>query len=170
MILDGSICNKNTLHQTLLYQLELNGNFDMPTRQTWLQLSCLRAGDDAAFVVLRLLTGAFLLHGVWDNIVSAERMDEFAGFLRANRFAYPELMAPLSVWAQFFCGLAFVVGALTRWAGVVCAGNFAIACVMVHWQQDFRGWWPAAVLVAIGVLLATHGAGRHSVDEQLYGK
>ena len=142
----------------------------MSTRSTWLQLSFLRNGDDAAFLLLRLLIGAFLLHGVWDNIVSAERMQEFVGFLRANRFPYPELMAPLSVWAQFFCGVAFVVGALTRWAGIICAVNFAIACVMVHWQQDFRGWWPAAVLVAIGLVLATHGAGRYSVDEQLHGR
>lgn len=139
----------------------------MPTRWTWLQLSFLRAGDDLAFLLLRLLTGAFLVHGVWDNIASQDRMQEFVGFLRAHQFAYPELMAPLSVWAQFFCGLAFVFGALTRWAGVICAVNFAVACVMVHWQQDLRGWWPAAVLVAIGLVLATHGAGRYSVDEQL---
>ena len=142
----------------------------MPTRWTWLQLSFLRAGDDLAFLLLRLLTGAFLVHGVWDNITSPDRMQEFVGFLRAHQFAYPELMAPLSVWAQFFCGLAFVFGALTRWAGVICAVNFSIACVMVHWQQDLRGWWPAAVLVAIGCVLATHGAGRYSVDEQLHGR
>lgn len=139
----------------------------MSTRRAWIDLSFLRAGDDLAFLALRLLTGAFLIHGVWDNIESAKRMEEFVGFLRANKFIYPELMAPLSVWAQFFCGLAFLAGALTRWAGVICAFNFVVACVMVHWHQDLRGWWPAAVLVAIGVLMATHGGGRFSVDERL---
>ena len=81
--------------------------------------------------------------------------------------AYPDLMAPLSVWAQFFCGLAFLFGALTRWAGLICAFNFVVACVMVHWHQDFRGWWPAAVLVVIGLVMATHGAGRFSIDERV---
>ncbi len=139
----------------------------MHTRAAWLQLSFLRAGDDLAFLLLRLLTGAFLVHGVWDNIESAARMQEFIGFLRANGFAYPDIMAPLSVWAQLLCGLAFLLGALTRWAGLVCAFNFAVACAMVHWNQDLRGWWPAAVLVVIGLLMATHGAGRFSVDELL---
>lgn len=137
----------------------------MSTRGDWIQLTFLRAGEDAAFLLLRLLTGAFLVHGVWDNIESAARMQEFVEFLRANKFSYPELMAPLSVWAQFFCGLAFLAGGLTRWAGLVCAFNFVVAVVMVHWNQDLRGWWPAAVLVVIGVLMATHGGGRFSLDE-----
>ncbi len=139
----------------------------MSTRPGWIQLSFLRAGDDFAFLMLRLLTGAFLIHGVWDNIESTTRMHEFAGFLRANGFAYPQIMAPLSVWAQFLVGVAFLLGAFTRWAGLICAFNFVIACVMVHWHQDLRGWWPAAVLVAIGGLMATHGAGRFSLDELL---
>ncbi|PWF43926.1 DoxX family protein [Massilia glaciei] len=137
----------------------------MPTRAAWLELSFLRAGDDLAFLLLRLLTGAFLLHGVWDNIESAARMQEFVGFLRANKFIHPELMAPLSVWGQLFCGVAFLLGALTRWAGLICALNFVVACAMVHWHQDLRGWWPAAVLIAIGLVMATHGAGRFSLDE-----
>lgn len=141
--------------------------FDMATRSDWLQLSFLHAWDDLAFLFLRLLTGAFLVYGVWDNIESAKRMEEFVGFLRANNFSYPEIMAPLSVWAQLICGLAFLLGFMTRWAGLICAFNFIVACVMVHWDQDFRGWWPAAVLVAIGLLMATHGAGRFSVDERL---
>lgn len=139
----------------------------MSTGTDWLHLSFLRVGEDVAFLALRLLTGAFLVHGVWDNIESATRMEEFVGFLRANKFAYPELMAPLSVWAQFFCGLAFIFGALTRWAGLVCTFNFVVAVVMVHWNQDLRGWWPAAVLIVIGLVMATHGPGRLSVDARL---
>jgi len=120
--------------------------------------------SDATLLLLRLLTGAFLIHGVWDNIVSRERMAEFVGFLTQFGFAYPSVMAPLSVWAQFFCGVAFVVGALTRWAGLVCAFNFVVAVWMVHWNEDFRGWWPAIVLVALGLYFGTRGAGRYSVD------
>ena len=72
--------------------------------------------DDAALLALRLMVGAFLIYGVWDNIVSAERMAEFVGFLAKFGFPAPELMAPLSVWAQFLCGVAFILGLLTRWA------------------------------------------------------
>ena len=132
-----------------------------------LTLPRLAAGQHLALLLLRLVTGAFLIHGVWDNIESAARMDEFARFLAKHRFPLPAVMAPLSVWAQFFCGVCFVFGALTRWAGLVCVFNFVVACLLVHFNQDLRGWWPALVLVLIGLLLATLGPGRHAVDTWL---
>jgi putative oxidoreductase len=138
------------------------------TTKTWLLLPHLQNGENLAWLLMRLLVGAFLIHGVWDNIESAARMQEFVIFLQKNGFAYPSLMARLSVWAQFFCGVAFVLGALTRWAGITCAFNFVVACAMVHWNQDFRGWWPAIILVVIGFLFATRGAGRYSLDHALF--
>ena len=71
---------------------------------------------------------------------------------------------PLSVHAQFICEVLFVIGLLTRWAGLLMTFNFIVAVVMVHSLQDFRGWWPAIVLVFISQHLALHGAGRYSVD------
>lgn len=133
----------------------------------WLTLPRLAVGQHTALLLLRLVSGVFLIHGVWDNIESAERMDEFARFLAKNRFPAPAVMAPLSVWAQFFCGVCFVLGALTRWAGLVCTFNFVVACLMVHFDQDLRGWWPALVLVLIGLLMATLGPGRYAVDSWL---
>ena len=124
----------------------------------------LRRWEDASLAALRVLTGAFLVYGTQDNVLSAERMDEFVGFLRAHHFILPELMAPLSVWAQFVCGILFVLGLLTRWAGLAMAFNFAVAVWMVHWPQDFRGWWPAIVLVFLSLHFACRGAGRYSLD------
>ncbi len=122
---------------------------------------------DYGLLQLRILVGAFLIYGVMDNVLSSERMVEFAEFLAANGFPAPELMAPLSVYAQLFCGVALVLGVLTRWAGAVIALNFAVAVVMVHWSQDFRGWWPAIVLVSIGVQFVLTGPGRFSIDAVL---
>lgn len=122
---------------------------------------------DYGTLFLRVLTGAFLIYGVVDNVVSAERMKEFSVFLEANSFPTPELMAPLSVYIQLVCGVALVFGILTRWAGVVIAIHFVIALAMVHWAQDFRGWWPAIVLVGIGFQFALTGAGKISVDTLL---
>ena len=133
----------------------------------WLLLPTFARGSDAALLATRLLTGAFLIHGVWDNIVSTERMGEFVDFLTANGFAMPELMAPLSVWAQFAIGIALILGLLTRWAGLLLAFNFIVAVIMVHWDQSFREWWPAIILVALGLLFATIGAGRHAIDRYL---
>lgn len=129
-----------------------------------LHLPGLKAHADLAWLAVRLLTGAFLIYGVWDNVTSTERMTEFAGFLKLNGFPAPELMAPLSVYAQLAIGVALIPGFLTRWAGVLLTFNFIVGVVMVHLDQSFREMWPAAVLVVLGLMFATYGAGRYSVD------
>ena len=121
--------------------------------------------SDFGLLFLRVLTGAFLIYGVVDNIASVDRMEEFEVFLESNDFPAAGLLAPVSVYMQFFCGAAFVLGFLTRWAGIVIAVHFVIALVMVHWPQDFRAWWPAIVLVGIGFQFALTGAGSVAMDQ-----
>ena len=132
-----------------------------------LLLTPLARGTDLGLLLLRCVTGAFLIWQSHDNIFSAERMEEFVDFLRQFDFWAPELMAPLCVWAQFLCGIAFVLGLLTRWAGLVTAFVFIVAVWMVHWPQDFPGWWPALILVFLGILFATLGPGRYALDRLL---
>jgi uncharacterized membrane protein YphA (DoxX/SURF4 family) len=133
----------------------------------WLLLTPLARFSDWGILLLRLLTGAFLIYQNHDNVVSTDRMLEFEKFLHGFNFWMPGLMAPLSVWFQFLCGIAFTLGLLTRWAGLITAFNFTVAVWMVHWPQDFPGWWPALVLVFLGVLFGTIGAGRYSLDAWL---
>jgi len=132
-----------------------------------LSLTPLRAGGDAALLLMRVMVGAFLIYGVWDNIVSPERMDEFIEFLRKFGFPIPELMARMSVWAQFLCGGAFVLGLATRWAGLICAFNFVVAIAMVDHHQGIRGSFASACLVVIGLYLATYGPGRFALDSAI---
>lgn len=122
---------------------------------------------DGAILATRLAVGGFLIWGVWDNITSAEHMQKFASFLAQYGFVYPELLAPFGVAVQFACGLAFVLGLLTRWAGLLCAVNFIIAIVMVDQHAGLRGSYPALSLVLIGLILATYGPGRFALDSLL---
>lgn len=121
---------------------------------------------DAALLATRLIVGAFLIWGVADNIVSAERMREFERFLAGHGFPSPGLMAPLSVYAQAAVGLAFILGLATRWAGLVCAFNFVVAVVMVDAKLGIRGAFPATALVLFGLLFAALGAGRYALDRR----
>lgn len=130
----------------------------------WLLLTPLARLGDLGLLLLRLVTGAFLIYQSHDNVLSAEPMDEFEKFMVQFGFVWPELMAPLSVYWQFICGLCFILGLLTRWMGLINAFNFTVAVWMVHWPQDFPGWWPALILVFLGILFATLGAGRYSLD------
>jgi uncharacterized membrane protein YphA (DoxX/SURF4 family) len=136
-------------------------------RNDWLLLTPLAAFGDLALLLLRWVTGAFLIYQSHDNVISAERMVEFEKFLTQFGFVAPHLMAPLSVYAQFICAILFILGALTRWAGLVTTFNFIVAVWMVHLPQSFDQWWPALVLVFLGFLFATVGAGRYSVDARI---
>ncbi|HLT89464.1 MAG TPA: DoxX family protein [Woeseiaceae bacterium] len=130
-------------------------------------LTPLRRHGDLALLLLRLLVGAFLVWGVSDNIADAGHMREFEQFLARFGFPVPAFSARLSVWAQAAVGIAFIFGLLTRWAGIVCIVNFVVAIVMVDIHGGIRTAFPSACLVAIGLYLATHGAGRFSVDRLL---
>lgn len=123
--------------------------------------------DDYSVLALRLLTGAFLVWEMWFNISSRETMQEVIGFFADNGFAYPWFFAPLSAWAQFFIGIALILGLFTRWAGLLLAFNFTVGLIMVHWGDSFRACWPAAALLVIGLVLATRGGGRFAVDSIL---
>jgi putative oxidoreductase len=127
-------------------------------------LPMLARWDNCALLLLRMVIGIFLIWGVLDNITSAARMKEFADFLAGFGFPYPDWMAPLSVWAQFLVGVAFITGLLTRWAGIVCAIHFVIAIGMVDANGGIRAAFPSTCLVLIGLYLATHGPGSLSVD------
>ena len=139
-------------------------------RKDLLLLTPLARLADLALLLLRLVTGAFLVWQSHDNIFSPGRMDEFEGFLTQFNFVAPGIMAPLCVWAQFLCGIALILGLLTRWAGLITTFVFIVAVWMVHWAQDFPGWWPALILVFLGLLFATLGAGRYSLDHRIGGR
>jgi len=123
--------------------------------------------SDFALLLMRLFVGLFLILGVWDNVTDSARMQEFVSFLGKHGFPSPKILAPVSVYLQVLIGLGFVLGLFTRWAGLICAIHFVIAIVMVDRFTGMRGTFPSGCLVVIGLYLATHGAGRFSVDEAL---
>ena len=134
-------------------------NLFLPSLSRW---------SDLTLLGLRALTGAFLMHETWDNVSSRARMGEFVSFLSQHHFPLPWLLAPLSVAVQFGCGALLIVGLLTRWAGLLVAANFAVAVLMVHFNEPFRGWWPAIVLVFLGLHFAAAGSGKFGLDALLW--
>jgi len=130
-------------------------------------LSSAQQFADFALLLLRLFVGLFLVWGVMDNVSRTERMTEFVGFLDTHGFPVPRFVAALSVYLQLAIGVAFVLGLFTRWAGLLCAIHFAIAIAMVDHHGGMRGIFPSGCLVFIGLFLATHGAGRLSIDAAL---
>jgi putative oxidoreductase len=135
-----------------------------------LAFSSLARWSDLTLFGLRALTGAFLMHETWDNVSSRERMAEFVQFLGQFGFPLPWMLAPLSVAVQFGCGALLVLGLLTRLAGLLIAANFLVAVLMVHFNEPFRGWWPAIVLVFLGLHFAAAGSGKFGLDALFGGR
>jgi putative oxidoreductase len=130
----------------------------------FLFLSSAQRFGDFMLLLLRIFVGLFLVWNVWDNVTSARGMHELQEFLAQHGFAAPALLAPLSAYVQLLAGIGFVLGLFTRWAGILCALTFIVAVVMVDHHGGMRGIFPSGCLVVIGLYLATHGAGRYSVD------
>ena len=86
---------------------------------------------DLALLLQRIFVGLFLVWGVWDNVTSSARMEEFVVFLAQHGFPAPKLLAPLSVYLQLAIGVAFVLGLFTRWAGLICAIHFALSLIHI---------------------------------------
>ena len=130
-----------------------------------IDINRLNALQPGAMLALRLYVGGFLIWGVWDNITSAARMAEFEAFLAGLNCPLPAIAAPVSVWVQLAVGAALIAGVLTRWAGLLLSLNFMVAVVLL-WGggADARGLFPPAILIFVGLVLATHGSGRWSLD------
>ena len=130
-------------------------------------LSSAQRFSDFALLLLRIFVGLFLVWNVWDNVTDGAQMREYSAFLARHKFWAPEILAPVSTYLQFAIGVGFVLGALTRWAGILCVVIFAVAIAMVDRFGGMRGVFPSGCLVVIGLYLATYGAGRFSVDAAL---
>lgn len=122
---------------------------------------------DYAPIVLRLVVGSFLIYGAQDNVFSYERMVEFEKFLGERGVPFPLFAAFLSVYAQFVCGALLLVGAATRYAAAVMIINFVAALVIAHRGDDFRGMFPALVILAASCFFFLNGTGKPSVDDAL---
>lgn len=84
------------------------------------------------------------------------------------------LMAALAGGAEFFGGLALILGLLVRPAAVVLALTMVVAIVTVHLANGLfmanNGYEFGLVLLAVSVSLAIRGAGSVSADQVISAK
>lgn len=84
------------------------------------------------------------------------------------------LMALLAGSAEFFGGIALLLGLLTRPAAIVSAFTMVIAIFSVHFSNGLfmsnNGYEFALSLLAVNVALAIQGGGKYSVDNVIAKK
>lgn len=120
--------------------------------------------DYGAFF-LRLIIGWRLIDGTQDNVFSWDRMLEFRVFLEQNNFAYPLVAAVVSVYAQFICGVLYMIGLFVRPAAIVMIINFLVALLTVHMGTTFIESFHALMMFVGSVFFLFNGPGKLSLDE-----
>ncbi|WP_165681638.1 DoxX family protein [Metapseudomonas otitidis] len=124
--------------------------------------------------LLRVVTGlTFMAHG------SQKLFGLFGGYGLAGTGQWMEsigltpgyLMALMAGSAEFFGGLALVIGLLVRPAALSLIVAMVVATFSVHWASGFfitdGGFEYAMILGLIAATLLVEGAGRYSLDRKL---
>jgi putative oxidoreductase len=132
-----------------------------------LKLTILEKYKEYGVIFIRLAVGFHLIYGTQDNVFSYARMEEFASFLSARSVPFPLFAAFLSAYAQFICGILFIVGLATRYAAVVMIVNFVAALVIAHLGDTYPHMFPALMMLAAACFFLLHGAGKLSVDSMV---
>lgn len=113
---------------------------------------------DYSEVFIRMIIGFHLICGTQDNVFSWDRMLEFSEFLANFGFPIPLVSALVSVYAQFICGILFIIGFQVRIAALIMIGNFIIALLMVHTADTYPGAFPAIMMFMGSLYLLFNGS------------
>ncbi|MCG9713588.1 DoxX family protein [Shewanella insulae] len=143
-------------------------------KQTLIKL--LNSDAGLAPLVLRLPLGLiFAAHGAqklfgWFGGYGLEGTGQW---MASVGFEPGYLMALLAGSAEFFGGLALVLGLLTRPAAMLTAFTMAVAMTLHVGNGLFvsnNGYEFALILLAASLSLAVQGGGRYSIDKLLIGR
>ncbi|MEX0915471.1 MAG: DoxX family protein [Wenzhouxiangellaceae bacterium] len=139
-------------------------------KTTFHRLIATRAGW--APLVLRLATGIiFIAHGGQKLFgwFGGHGLEGTAGWMASIGLEPGLPMALVAGGAEFFGGLALIVGLLVRPVGVVLGFTMLVAIFAVHWSNGLfmanDGYEFALSLFAISIALAFSGGGKASLDD-----
>ena len=121
-------------------------------------------------VFIRAIIGFHLIYGTQDNVFSWERMLEFSEFLASFGFPIPLVSAVVSVYAQFICGILFIIGYQVRISAVIMICNFIIALLMVHTGDTYPSAFPAIMMLAGSLYLLFNGSKVLNVNTLFFKK
>ncbi|WP_422860566.1 DoxX family protein [Flagellimonas sp. S174] len=117
---------------------------------------------------IRFPVGFHLIYGVADNMFFWERMLEFETFLKGFGVPMSLAAAHLSVYAQFICGVLFIIGWKTKWASITMIINFIVAIGLVHLTDPYQNKFPAIMMLSASIFILLNGDGYFTI--KLLGK
>src|SRR5574341_584433 len=131
------------------------------------KLSSLLAGQlDIGYLLVRLAAGIILLLSGYNKIVVMGFGAIGEAFGKMN-IVLPSISGPFIGLLEIVGGIGLIAGLFTRLFGLLFAIEFVVA-TYTTWITLGRGYSGSRLeimLLVVGLLLATHGAGKYSVDK-----
>lgn len=94
----------------------------------------LKPADGFGPLLLRLYLAPVMMQAGWTKLAG---LDGTAAWLGSLGVPLPSLMAVLAASAEFFGGIALLVGFATRWFAIPLIVTMLVAIFAVHWEN---GW------------------------------
>lgn len=116
---------------------------------------------------LRLVIGYRLIVAVWSSVISWQQILGVKDFFQQSNIPLPLTSAVVAVYAEFICGLLFIIGLWIRQAALVMILTFIVAIIFVDIHNTFKLAFPAWAILASSVAFLFYGAGGFSVDKWL---
>lgn len=135
----------------------------------------IRTRDDSVIAILRLTLGVlFIAHGS-QNMLGSFGGPGFVETLNSfETMGIPRTLGVLAIAAEFFGGIALIVGFLGRVAALGIMTNMVVAIAMVHAQHGFFMNWTGTqagegyeyhlLTIAMALALVIRGSGAFSAD------
>lgn len=120
--------------------------------------------------LLRVLTGAYLVHATWEAMPGADRLAGIGRGLVRLDLPAAAVLPPFLATVQFVIGVLLVLGLLTRWAGLALALLVTVLLIRSGLADPLGAGWPRLLLLALGLHFAAAGPGSYALDGLFGGR
>ena len=121
---------------------------------------------DIASLILRLVSGSFMIYGHGWGKFQKFFSDEAIEFMDPFGISATATLG-LVVFAEFFCAILVVLGLMTRYALIPLMITMLYAGFVVHGGDEFRSKELALVYLAVYLVLLLIGPGKYSLDRMI---
>lgn len=133
------------------------------------KISHLKHYREWAPLPIRLISGWMLIAGVWEMALFMKPVGGVVTLFDQLGIPLLPFTAYLATYANFICGILFIIGLWIRPAALVMVFYFSVALLAAHTQDPIVKSFPAWGLWAIAISLSFFGGGKLSIDN-LRGK
>jgi putative oxidoreductase len=128
-------------------------------------ISAISAQSNLGYALVRIMTAIVLFVRGYQKVFSMG-LGSVAGFFEKIGIPLPQITGPFIGLLELIGGALLFAGLFTRYLGVIFAIEFIVAAYAqaVLMNKGYSGAELELLLLAAGILFATNGAGKFSLD------